>query len=360
MEVSIKMFIKYFLGVLGSSTLLIFQGCSMKMEDTMAENPSTTPIAAIDFDALFVVNGGEHSISVINTNTQEETSVIKLMGATFPHHLYLSPDHLFLALAVPGVNLSGGHGAGAHRMATHGAILKLEATTGRTLVSRVLDASNHNSAFSPNGKEIWTSQMTMPGKILVLDANTLETLKTLVVGDMPAEVTFSSDGKYAFVANGMSNNITVIDVELKTVLKTLPVGANPVGAWPGSNNMMYVDNEKDKTLTVIAVAQLDTVKTISLGFTPGMAAFSPSGDIWVTNAEAGSVAFFNATDGTKLGELITGANAHGIAFSRNGKLAYISNQGAGNVSVIDIASKSVIKNIKVGLEPNGMVIRNLP
>jgi len=39
----------------------------------------------------------------------------------------------------------------------------------------------------------------------VLDATTLATKQTITVGDMAAEISFSKDGKYAFVANGMSN-----------------------------------------------------------------------------------------------------------------------------------------------------------
>ena len=77
-------------------------------------------------------------------------------------------------------------------MMMKGAILKLDALTGETKVARMLDATNHNGIFSPDGKEIWTSQMMMmPGMVLVLDATTLATKQSIDVGDMPAEVTFS-------------------------------------------------------------------------------------------------------------------------------------------------------------------------
>ncbi len=345
---------------LGAITLLALSGCSIKMNDGAMGNPSTVAIPIITSDALYVVNGGSNSLTVINTSTNEVAGTIVLKDVTFPHHLSLSPDRGSLSLAVPGMDLSAGHDGGGMAMKMKGAILNLDAATGQTKVSRLLDAPNHNGAFSPDGKEVWTSQMIMSGNILVLDAVTLTTIKIIDVGDMPAEVTFSSDGKYAFVANGMSNNVTIIDVAMKTVLKTLSVGMNPVGAWPGPNGMMYVDNEKSKTLTVIDGAKLDAVKTINLGFMPGMAAIAPNGELWVTNAEDGKVVFFSATDGSKSGELATGANAHGIAFAGDGKTAYVSNQGAGTVSVIDILSKALVKNIPVGAEPNGMAFRKMP
>lgn len=319
--------------------------------------PATTLARAIAYDALFVVNGGDNSISVINAATNEVAETIAMQSASFPHHLGLSPDTAFLAVAAPGTDLSAGHegnGGGDGR----GAILRLDAETGETTAVRRLNRPNHNGIFSPDGREIWTSQMTMSGVVLVLDASTLTTKYAIGVGDMPAEVTFSRDGTYAFVANGMSNNVTVIDAATKAVETTIAVGTNPVGAWPGNDGMMYVDNEAAKTLSVIDASSLNVVRTYDLGFMPGMAATAPNGELWVTDAENGKVVFYSTTADTKLGELTTADGAHAIAFSADGRTGYISNQGAGSVSVIDIATRSVTKTIVVGAKPNGMVLRS--
>jgi YVTN family beta-propeller protein len=238
-----------------------------------------------------------------------------------------------------------------------GTVLLLDATTGGTRTSRSFDYPNHNAAFSPDGKEIWTAQMATQGKVLVLDAATLETKKTLDVGDSPAEVTFTVDGKYAFVANGMSNSVSVFDASAKTLAKTITVGTDPVGAWPGKDTLMYVDNESAKTITAIHGKTLEVVRTYALGFTPGMAATAPNGDLWVTDTDNGKVVFFPAGSAVKSGDLLVGAGAHGIAFSRDGKTAYVSNQAAGTVSVIDVGIRTVKGTVPVGDKPNGMVIR---
>ncbi|MEO5599382.1 MAG: hypothetical protein ABIR06_00510 [Cyclobacteriaceae bacterium] len=83
-----------------------------------------------------------------------------------------------------------------------------------------------------------------------------------------AEVTFSTDGTVAFVANGGSNNVTAINTTTKAVLATIEVGADPVGAWPGSDNKMYVDNEEGQTISVINVSTLNVEATIALGLLP--------------------------------------------------------------------------------------------
>lgn len=331
-------------------------GCAME-HGTQAE-PTSNPISPMDFEALIVVNGGSNSLSFFNAGTGDPAGTVSLKNAAFPHHVSLSRDNALLALAVPGIDLSGGHGDGGHGgHGEVGALLLLDARTGETKASRRFPGPNHNAAFSPDGKEIWTSQMTSPGKVLVLDAESLSTLITLEVGDMPAEVTFTVDGRYSFVANGGSNSVSVFDAASKDLVKTIPVGQNPVGAWPGRDTVMYVDNEGNQTLTTIHGGTLEVLLTYALGFTPGMAATAPNGDLWVTDADNGKVVFFPAGAALKDGDLATGSGAHGIAFSRDGKSAFISNQTAGTVSVIDVGERKVVKTLAVGEKPNGLVVR---
>lgn len=318
--------------------------------------PSSEPIAAITFDALFVVNGADNSISVINTETNEIAGTITLKNATFPHHIYLSSDRSKVALAVPGMDLSGGHDAHGAGHTMPGIVMLMDATTGATLKSRQLPAMNHNAAFAPTLPEVWTTQMADPAKVLVLDANTLEDKEAAEVGSGPAEVTFSADGKYAFVANGAADTVTVIDAATKATVKTITVGDGPVGAWQGSNGVAYVDNEAGKSLTAIDTKTLAVKLTYNLGFTPAYAALGPDGMLWVTDTENGKVIFNMADMDMKHGETPTGPGAHAIVFAGT-KNGYITNQAANTVSVIDVATHKVTKTIPVGQKPNGMVWR---
>lgn len=220
---------------------------------------------------------------------------------------------------------------------------------------------NHNAVFSPDGSEIWTSQMDEAGKVLVYNAATMALKNTIVVGTEPAEVTMSANGQYAFVANGMSNTVTVIKVADKSVTKTIPVGDDPVGAWPGADGRMYVDNEKGQSISVIDVATLSVVETVKLGFTPGYAAYHPTrNELWVSQAGTGTnVAIFERMNGSwmKMGEVQTGLDAHAIAFTKDGTTAFVTNQGAATVSVVDVANRTKLKDITVGKKPNGIVLK---
>lgn len=327
------------------------------------KDPTTTAIAGIDFDALFVVNGSDNSVTVVNTETNEVAGTIKLQNAEYPHHIYLSADRERLALAVPGMDLSGGHGANPH--ASHGGgasmpgiVMLLDAKTGATLKARELPAMNHNAAFAPSGTEIWTTQMTDPGKVVALDATTLADVRSVDVGMGPAEVTFSGDaaGARAFVANTGSDSVSVVDVATGDVVKTIPVGKTPVGAWQAGNGMAYVDNEGGKTLSAIDTETLEVKLTYKLGFTPAYAALAPTGMLWVTDTDGGRVVLYMTSMDMKHGAIATGAGAHAIAFAGD-KLGYVTNQEEDSLSVIDLGTDEVIKTIPVGKKPNGMVWR---
>lgn len=156
----------------------------------------------------------------------------------------------------------------------------------------------------------------------------------------------------------MSNDVTVIDRSTKTVVMTIPVGMNPVGAWPGVDDVMYVDCEDSRTVVGIDSKSLAVGRTYDLGFMPGMAATPPGGgDLWVTDTTNGKVVFFSTATGMKTGEATTGAGAHAIAFSADGKLAYVTNQAADTVSTLDVQMHVVKGSVRVGSKPNGILFR---
>lgn len=203
--------------------------------------------------------------------------------------------------------------------------------------------------------------MDMGGKALVYDAITYALKNTINVGDMPAEVTFSADGSKAYVANGMSNDVTVINPATKAVITTVPVDMNPVGAWPSSIGKMFVDNEDGQSISVIDVATNVNEATIMLNFKPGYAAYNATvSELWGSDVNNGKVIYYKdmgANTWMKHGEYTTGANSHAIVFNTGGTIAYVTNQGANNVSVINTSTHTKIKDIPVGKKPNGIVLK---
>jgi YVTN family beta-propeller protein len=364
--------------LLGSA--IMFLGCSK--DDTL------TDITPVNFDAAYVVNGESNTISVINLSTNkvdktiglpqfQATSGMGMMGSgmmnMWPHYISLSPDKSKIAISFPGSDFNGGTGmmlssftsgnmmgGTSTNIPTQGKIVILDAVSGEIIKEISLEGIAFNAVFSPDSKELWTALMMSTGKVLVFDASTYSLVSTITVGQMPAEVSFSDDGKKVFVANGMSNTVTVIDAVTKQVLETITVGNYPVGAWPGMGGMMYVDNEKDQSISLVNSMTNMMTNTIQLGFIPGMAASNTMmNQMWVSDPNGSKVQMWTKTStGYIMGGTVTvGNGASAIAFNQTGTTCYVTNQNDGTVSVVDVATLKEMMKIAVGKKPNGIVIR---
>jgi YVTN family beta-propeller protein len=80
--------------------------------------------------------------------------------------------------------------------------------------------------------------------------------------------------------------------------------------------------------------------------------------VWSVNPDNNSVSLFNVLNDAnqKLAEVRVGTNPWCVAITPNNTKVYVSNQGSGTVSVINAATRRVVKTITVGTEPFGCVL----
>ena len=74
------------------------------------------------------------------------------------------------------------------------------------------------------------SKASSPGpanRVAVIDAQTYEVKGYLLVGQRVWQLAFSPDETFLYTTNGVSNDISVIDVEANEVIKSVPVGTYP-------------------------------------------------------------------------------------------------------------------------------------
>ena len=343
-----------------TTTILALTISSCKKHDDHNMDHDGHTLLNISYPAAYVVNGASNNLSVINLSNNTVSETIYLNGATFPHHIYINPAKTKLAVAITATDLSGGHAG--HGGATAGLKVQIiDAVTGMIDKEIALSKMPHNAIFNTSGTELWIGQMdSIQSQVLVYKTSDWSLQNTINVGKGLSEVTFSNDGSMAFACNTIDGTVTLIDASTKSILTTLTVGSYPVGAWSASNGKMYVDNEMSQTISEISVSSMTVTSTINLGFKPGYVAYhTSSGELWVSDATNGRIVYFTLISGlwTLQGNIATGDDAHAITFSSDETKAYVTNQGAGSVSVIDVASHIVSKSISVGSKPNGIVIK---
>jgi YVTN family beta-propeller protein len=86
-----------------------------------------------------------------------------------------------------------------------------------------------------------------------------------------------------------------------------------------------------------------------------MAVRPGSGELWVTLEASDGVAIIDMQTGRRSAEIGTGSAATGVAFTPDGRRAFVSNRQDDTVSVIDAGQRKVVATLRTGDEPHGLL-----
>lgn len=168
--------------------------------------------------------------------------------------------------------------------------------------------------------------------VLLVDPQTRATLATISVGVNGHEVAISPDSRYAYV----------------------PIYGNSGVGRPGTDG---------STIDIIDLQEKKLAGSIDLGkpVRPHCARFGPDGLLYVS-AELSNAVFVVDTKARKVvAQIPTGQiESHMLVITSDGRRAYTANVHPGNISVLDLKNRSVIKTIpvakliqRVSISPDG-------
>jgi YVTN family beta-propeller protein len=121
---------------------------------------------------------------------------------------------------------------------------------------------------------------------------------------------------------------------------------------PAYREYAYVTNGKSNTVSVIDLRTFEPAKTIAVGVEPtGVAANGKKNELYVVNSGSNNVSVIDAEKNTVVATIGVHGRPYFIDVSEDGKRAYVANSGSANVSVIDLDKKAVIGNVRVGSAP---------
>lgn len=202
-----------------------------------------------------------------------------------------------------------------------------------------------------------TSDRIPGGGIIPIDPRTGQPGAMIPVQDV-YNLYFTPDGKQAMVVAEYYKRIDYYDPASWTLLRSV---AHPT--CEGINHLDYsadlslalVSCEFANRMIVIDAASGEELRTFDLDVVPhGMpqdTRLTPDGaHFLVADMHAHGVYVFDGQATQRTGFIPTGRGAHGIYFSRDGKLAYISNRDEGSVSVVDLATLNPVAKWEI---PNG-------
>jgi YVTN family beta-propeller protein len=145
--------------------------------------------------------------------------------------------------------------------------------------------------------------------------------------------------EYAYVSNGASNTVTVLDLVYLRQDRTLQVGVNPSGlAVNPVRNEVYVANTQSATVSVLDTEANRIVSTIAVHRLPNFIAVDASGHrAYVTNSGSNSISILDLDRRREIGVVGSGEQPGLLRISPDGRSLVVTNHGSGSVSVYGIA-----------------------
>jgi YVTN family beta-propeller protein len=186
---------------------------------------------------------------------------------------------------------------------------------------------------------------TREGSVAVLDPADGKILKEIIVGLHPNDITSDSKGKFVYVTNSNSDNISVINTGYDKVSETISVrlqpeinpffGDSPNGLCLSTNEkLLYIANGMDNALAVVQLGEKAAVKGkgnnssvtgfIPTGAYPASVCISKSKNLYISNLEAGGVRL-------------------GLTIDESSNSVYNSHHMLASLSVIRVPGKKMLK-----------------
>ncbi len=194
--------------------------------------------------------------------------------------------------------------------------------------------------------------------VSVIDTADNTVADTVSVGDLPLGVAITPDGAFAYVANAAAGTVSVIDTATNTVADTVSVGNFPLGvAITPDGAFAYVTNEFSNNVSVIDTLTNTVADTVSVGNFPEGVAITPDGAFaYVTNESSNNVSVIDTATNSVVGAPVAvGDGPVGVAITPDGAFAYVVNLSR-TVSVIDTLTNTVADTVPVGDFPVGVAI----
>ena len=253
-----------------------------------------------DEKSVIVANAGSDSLTFIDPRTAQVQRT--LAGIIDPYHLRFSPDMRWFVTAANRLN--------------HIDLYRWDGSN-PTLVKRIPTGKTPSHLWiDPTSRTLWAS-MQESDELVAIDLASQQLVHRLKTGPLPADVFGTPDGRHLLVGLTGGSGVQVFDIA--------------AGQAPSE------------------LGQIATGK--------GAHAFRALGDrrhVLVSNRVAGSISQIDYQRGLVVAEFPAPAGPDCMDVSKDASLIMVGSRWAGKLSLIDIAQRRVVHQVKVGKSPHGV------
>lgn len=192
----------------------------------------------------------------------------------------------------------------------------------------------------------------------------LDLINRIPVGREPHNLGSSPDGRWVATSNRRSGEVSIIDTERLTEVARIALGRQPHDvAFSSDSKTLYVCHEQELFVSVVEVGTWRVKPRLEIGRAQhDISITAGDKELWftVTNRpyKQGDprVGIIDLMTGKRVALIDTGANAHDVTLSPDGRIAWVTNSGFvhipdSRVDYLDVATRKVLGSIRVGKYP---------
>lgn len=211
--------------------------------------------------------------------------------------------------------------------------------------------------YNPVYKKLYAVSRNLK-EAYVFDTINWQHLKTIKTGDMPSGIAASPDGKFVYVTNMASKDITIIKSENDVVEKAIPFNGLPNAiAFSPDSKYVYVTDEENFKLFIIDSNSKKTIKEIIIGIASRGITVTPDGRyIYVSNLDSFSVTAIDANKMEIAANIPVSSLPWGISSSPDSKRVFVCNYYENSISVIDTSTNKEIERINGAVFPTKIAV----
>ena len=290
---------------------------------------------------IFVLNSLDASVSVINPATWTETK--RIATGKEPHHLYLTPDEKSLIVA--------------NALSDTLTFIDPKTAEVQRTIRGIIDP--YHLRFSPDMKWFVTAANRLNHiDIYRWDGNDITLVKRIATSKTPSHLWIDSKSTTVYSTMQDSNELVAIDLAAQTIKWRIPTGAVPADVYGmADDKYVLVALTGGDSVQVFDVSGKEPRLSKTIKTALGAHAFRAMGDkrhLLVSNRVANTISKVDLQTMEVVDTFAAPGGPDCMDISRDGKQILVTSRWSKKLTVIDVTTRKVVKQVNVGRSPHGV------
>jgi YVTN family beta-propeller protein len=285
-------------------------------------------------DLVYVLNSGDASVSVIDSQTRTEIRRIPMLRE--PHHVIMTPDNREVMVADSAANE-----------------LVFVNPDSAEVTRRQRISNPYHLSYSPDGKYLVINSLRR-NQVDIYQASDMQLLARLPVRSQPSHMAFSPDSRMVFISLQGSRTLMAIDLAERKPVWTVEVGPQPAGVlW--HNDRLLVGVMGGDYVSVVNPAEQRVERQITTAKGAHTVWLSPDGQTLYVNSRVDSaITLLDATTLAVKARWELPGGPDDIAFAPDGKL-WVTLRWIARIAIVD-PTNGQYETLHVGRSPHGILL----